>query len=72
MNPTLRKPFGVLAIVLGLTLYAVLIASAANLMAALPLLVQASIYLVLGIVWILPLRPLLIWMETGSFRAPRG
>jgi hypothetical protein len=71
MNPTLRKPFGVLAIVLGLIAYAVLIASAAGLLAALPALAQAPVYLVLGIIWILPLRPLLIWMETGSFRAPR-
>jgi len=25
-------------------------------------------YLVAGIVWILPLKPLLRWMETGKFK----
>jgi hypothetical protein len=30
---------------------------------------QAVIYIVSGIIWIAPLRPLLIWMETGRWRA---
>jgi len=34
-----------------------------------PVLVQAAFYLFMGIVWILPLKPLLRWIETGSFRA---
>ena len=32
--------------------------------------VLAIVYAVAGIIWIAPLRPLLIWMETGSFKAP--
>jgi len=32
-------------------------------------LVQALFYLVMGIVWIVPLKPLLRWSETGSWRA---
>ena len=28
---------------------------------------QALFYLVAGLVWILPLKPLLRWMETGHF-----
>ena len=31
---------------------------------------QAVVYLIAGVVWIAPLRPLMIWMETGSFKAP--
>ena len=31
---------------------------------------RRSIYLVAGIVWILPLKPLLRWMETGRLRRP--
>lgn len=30
--------------------------------------VQLPYYLVVGIVWIFPLRPLLRWMETGRWR----
>ena len=45
-----------------------LVASLAGPIGRLPILVQAILYLVLGIIWILPLRPLLIWMETGRFR----
>ncbi|KTE17824.1 hypothetical protein ATE71_00205 [Sphingopyxis sp. H115] len=34
-----------------------------------PVLVQAIFYLVAGIVWIAPLKPLLRWMELGRWRA---
>jgi predicted membrane channel-forming protein YqfA (hemolysin III family) len=72
MKPTLRKPVGVLGLIAGLAIYAVL---AINLIGGpverLPALVQAPIYLILGTIWILPLRPLLIWMETGRWTAPK-
>lgn len=71
MKPTLRKPAGVLGMVAGLAVYAVLIASLAGPIGRLPVLVQAVLYLVLGIIWILPLRPLLTWMETGRWGAPK-
>ncbi len=71
MNPTLRKPMGVLALVAGIAAYAVLIATAAPWIGQLHALVQAPIYLVLGIIWILPLKPLLRWMETGKWKTPR-
>jgi Protein of unknown function (DUF2842) len=29
---------------------------------------QALIYLIAGTIWIAPLRPLMIWMETGKWR----
>ena len=34
-----------------------------------PLMVLA--YLLLGIAWVLPLRPLFIWMNTGRWTAPQ-
>ena len=34
-----------------------------------PRLVQVVFYIVAGIVWIFPVRPLLSWMEIGRFRA---
>jgi hypothetical protein len=71
MKPTLRKPAGVLGLIAGLALYAVLVASLAEAIGKLPILAQSLIYLVLGVVWVLPLRPLLLWMETGRWKAPR-
>jgi hypothetical protein len=71
MKPTLRKPVGVLGLVAGIAVYALLVAGLAEPIVRLPVLVQAVIYLILGVIWILPLRPLLIWMETGRWTAPK-
>jgi hypothetical protein len=38
-----------------------------ELLAGKPWWVQTPFYLVTGIVWIFPLRPLLRWMETGRW-----
>ena len=35
-------------------------------------LLQTLVYLVLGLLWLLPLRRFLIWMETGSIHPPRS
>ena len=31
------------------------------------MLIQALVYLVLGLAWLLPMRRFLIWMETGRW-----
>ena len=67
-KPTLRIPLGVLALLLGLVLYVLAVAWASQWIERLPVLVQALVYLVLGIAWLLPLRRFLIWMETGRWR----
>ena len=33
-----------------------------------PVLLQMPVCLVAGLVWVVPLRPLIRWMETGHFR----
>lgn len=68
MTPSWRKPAGMLLILLLITVWAVLIASLSPWIGTLHALVQAVIYLIAGIVWILPLKPLLLWMETGKWR----
>lgn len=68
MTPTLRKPLGVLLIVIGLAIYAAAVAALSGWISQLPILVQAVLYLALGLIWILPLRPMLLWMETGRWR----
>lgn len=68
-DPSWRKPAGMLLILLIIAIWAVLIASASSWISALPGWVQAAVYIVSGIIWIAPMRPLLIWMETGRWRA---
>lgn len=67
-EPTLRIPFGVIGLLLALTVYGLLIARyVAPLIEHWPGLAQAPVYAVLGIIWLLPLRRFLIWMETGRW-----
>lgn len=68
-KPTLRIPLGILALVTALALYALGVLLASPLIERLPVLAQTLVYLVLGVAWLLPLRPFLIWMETGRWRA---
>ena len=60
---------GIAAILLLIALLAVLVAWLAPTVGRWPVIVQAVFYLVAGIVWIAPLKPLLRWMETGRFGA---
>jgi len=66
-KPTLRIPLGILALVIALALYALLVAWASQWIGQLHVLLQTPIYIVLGVIWLLPLRRFLIWMETGRW-----
>ncbi|MCL6740016.1 DUF2842 domain-containing protein [Sphingomonas sp. RB56-2] len=68
-EPSWRKPAGIFAILALIAVWGVLVASLAGTVGRWPVLVQTIFYLVAGIAWILPLKPLLRWMETGKFRA---
>ena len=68
MTPSWRKPVGALIILALIALWCVLIASLSGVIGGLHWAAQAAFYLVTGIVWITPMRPLLVWMETGRFR----
>ena len=72
MAPSSRKGAGIALIVLLIVLWAVLIASLAPIVGKWPVLVQAPFYLFMGIAWIIPLKPLLQWSETGRWRKPGG
>lgn len=67
-KPLLRKPFGVLLIVLFLALYAVIVATIAAPILKLHALLQLPVWLLLGVVWIFPMMPLVRWIETGRLR----
>ena len=68
LEPSWRQPAGIALILLWIALWCVAVASASSLIAALPWPVHAVYYLIAGLLWILPLKPLLKWMETGRFR----
>jgi hypothetical protein len=68
VKPSWRKPAGIFLILLLIAVWAVLVATGADWLkgAAWPLL--AAYFITAGLVWILPLKPLLRWMETGKWR----
>ena len=68
LEPNWRQPFGIFLILLLIAVWAVIVASVAPLLDGLPRWLHIVYYLVAGIVWIFPLRPLLRWMETGRWR----
>ena len=65
VEPSGRKLAGIALIVALIALWALLVASLAGTTGQWPVLVQALFYLVTGIIWIAPLKPLLRWIETG-------
>lgn len=70
-QPTWRIPIGILGLTVGLLVYGVVLALfLPGIIGGWPVLIQTVVYLVLGLIWLLPLRNFLIWMETGSWKAP--
>ncbi|MEH3048026.1 DUF2842 domain-containing protein [Sphingomonas adhaesiva] len=68
MTPSWRKPAGMLLILLLIAIWCVGIVSLSATVGQWHWLVQLVFYVVAGIVWITPLKPLLRWMETGRWR----
>lgn len=50
-------------------LWAALVVSISDVVSRWPALVQTLFYIVAGIAWIIPLRPILRWSETGRWRS---
>jgi predicted membrane channel-forming protein YqfA (hemolysin III family) len=69
-QPSGRTLAGVALILLLIVFLAALVASLALWVARWPIVVQALFYLFMGIIWIIPLKPLVRWMVTGRFRPP--
>ena len=65
-----RSLVGIGAILLLIAVWAVFVASLAHLVGEWPIAVQALFYLTMGIAWIIPLKPLVRWIQTGRFSRP--
>ncbi|GAA4019965.1 hypothetical protein GCM10022280_20150 [Sphingomonas swuensis] len=64
------RPTAAVFMILGIiAIWAGLVVSISDVVARWPALVQLLFYIVAGIIWILPLRPILRWSETGRWRA---
>ncbi|MAS85058.1 MAG: hypothetical protein CL953_04230 [Erythrobacteraceae bacterium] len=65
-EPNWRIPVGMLIMLAGLAIYTILIARyMPGLIGGWPIIVQTVIYLLLGLIWLLPLKRFLVWMESG-------
>lgn len=72
-QPTVRIPLGVLGLLAALLVYGVAVAMILPaIIGDWPTLAQSLVYVVLGLVWLLPLKRFLIWMETGRWSPPRS
>lgn len=69
-QPSPRKLVGILLIGGIILLWAAFVASLAPFVGKWPALAQAPYYLFVGVVWVMPLKPLVRWIQTGSFRVP--
>jgi hypothetical protein len=70
MTPSWRKPVGMLIILALIGVWVVLVTSLSSVVGQWHALLQLSFYLVTGIawLWLLPMRRMLLWMETGRWR----
>lgn len=51
-----------------IVVWAAFVAAMAPLVGKWPVLVQAPYYLFMGLAWVIPLKPLIRWAQTGRFR----
>ena len=70
-EPQGRKLAGISLILLLIVFWATFVASLAPFVGQWPILVQAPYYLFMGIAWIIPLKPLIRWSQSGRWRDPR-
>ena len=68
MSPSWRKPAGIFLILLLILVWSVAVVTLADHLAGWPWPLEALFFLVAGIAWILPLKPLVRWMQTGKWR----
>ena len=67
-TPTWRIPFGIISLFIALMAYGIVIARyAPDIIGTWSGGAQTVVYVILGLIWLLPLKRFLVWMETGSW-----
>ncbi len=70
-TPTWRIPFGIVSLFIALMVYGIIIARyAPDVIGRWSGGAQTVVYIILGLIWLLPLKRFLVWMETGSWSIP--
>jgi predicted membrane channel-forming protein YqfA (hemolysin III family) len=70
-KPSPRKLVAIGLILALIVVWAALVASLAPFVGQWPVLIQAPFYLIMGIAWIIPLKPLIRWSQAGRLRKTR-
>jgi hypothetical protein len=70
-KPSPRKLVAIGLILALIVVWAALVAGLAPFVGQWPVLIQAPFYLIMGIAWIIPLKPLIRWSQTGRLRKTR-
>ncbi len=70
MKPRVRRLIAGMALLLFLALYALIAASVGALLVRAPVWVQLSYFAIAGLAWVLPLRPLFVWLSRAEKDAP--
>lgn len=71
LKPKWRNGAGIAMILLLIAIWGLIVVALSPWVAQLPFVVEMLFYIVAGIGWIFPVRPLLVWMETGKWRVQR-
>ena len=66
MTPTARRTLGVFVILMLILVISLVVMVFANHIIAWPIWAQTLFYVVAGLAWLLPLKPLLVWMNKGQ------
>lgn len=67
-EPNSRQLVGIFGIIAWIIVWAGIVASFSGTIGQWHMLLQAVFYLVVGLIWIAPLKPVLRWMQTGKFK----
>jgi predicted membrane channel-forming protein YqfA (hemolysin III family) len=68
LEPRPRPTIGIFLILSVIAVWALLVASLADVVARWPGLLQLLFYIITGFIWVLPLKPIMRWSETGRWR----
>lgn len=68
MDPAKRGVVGMFMVLGLIAVWAVIVASFSGSIGRLPVLAQLPIYIIAGLVWIVPAMPIMRWIVTGRWR----
>lgn len=71
LEPRPRPTIGIFLILAVIVVWALLVASIAPVVSRWPAAVQLIFYIAAGFVWVLPMKPIMRWSETGRWRDDR-